>query len=218
MNTTLPTDSDDRKNYALFSGCLRYFPAALAGISKTSKLGNDKHNPGQELHHARNKSSDHGDCIVRHLIDLEDLRAAMKRGETVDKEAILNEVSSMAWRALALSQQLHETFGAPLAPGASNETKDTATNLYDEGEKAQEKVRKMVEDNKRNIFNVKKSDPFFRGDIIKHIDNDVEVIIEAIYYDEKGNQVLFVKDPSDPQSKTIGVNPNFYKSIYKDKI
>ncbi len=118
MSTTLPTDSNDRKNYAVFSGCLRYFPAALAGVGKTSKLGNDKHNPGQELHHARGKSTDHGDCIIRHLIDLEDLLAAKDRGEVVTNDQLLAEVSSMAWRALAFSQQLHEKLGAPLAPGA----------------------------------------------------------------------------------------------------
>src|SRR5271165_4462380 len=121
MVTTLPTDSNERKNYALFSGCLRYFPAALAGVAKTSKLGNDKHNPGQELHHARNKSGDHGDCVIRHLMDLEDLRAAADRGETITQDQILAEVDSMAWRALALSQELHEKFGAPMAPGAKGE-------------------------------------------------------------------------------------------------
>ncbi len=123
-NMTLPTDSADRKNYALFRGCLRYFPAALAGVGKTSKLGNDKHNPGQELFHARGKSTDHGDCILRHLMDTEDMLSAMNRGEDVTQEQILAEVSSMAWRALAFSQELHEKFGAPLAPGAKNEKVD----------------------------------------------------------------------------------------------
>src|ERR1700733_10709749 len=119
---TLPTDSTERKDYALFSGCLRYFPAALAGVAKTSKLGNDKHNPGQEMHHARNKSGDHGDCVLRHLMDVDDLLAAYKRGDkNVSKVQIISEVSSMAWRALALSQELHEKFGSPLAPGAKNE-------------------------------------------------------------------------------------------------
>lgn len=121
MNLTLPTDSNERKNFALFRGCLRYFPAALAGVALTSKLGNDKHNPGQEMHHARAKSQDHGDCILRHLMDLEDLISAMNKGENITKEQILTEVNSMAWRALALSQQLHEDFGAPLAPGAKKE-------------------------------------------------------------------------------------------------
>ncbi len=122
--TTLPTDSNDRKNYALFRGCLRYFPAALAGVSRTSKIGNDKHNPGAaEMYHARNKSQDHGDCILRHLIDVEDLLSALNRGEeNVTQEDVLNEVNQMAWRALAFSQQMHEMFGKPLAPGAKVES------------------------------------------------------------------------------------------------
>src|ERR1700722_11536324 len=50
---TLPTDSNERKTYPVLSGCVKYFPAALAGVAKISKLGNDKHNPGEPLHHAR---------------------------------------------------------------------------------------------------------------------------------------------------------------------
>jgi len=116
--STLPTDSAERKEYPIYAGCLRYFPAALAGIAKTSKLGNDKHNLGQALHHDRNKSMDHGDCILRHLIDVEDLLADFDRGGVTQRQDILNEVNQMAWRALALSQELHEKFGAPMAPGA----------------------------------------------------------------------------------------------------
>lgn len=116
---TLPVDSNERKNYPLFRGCLRYFPAALAGVARTSKLGNDKHNPGEEMHHARGKSADQGDCVIRHLMDVEDLLARLNRGDiNVKPEDILNEVNQMAWRALAFSQELHEKFGAPLAPGA----------------------------------------------------------------------------------------------------
>lgn len=115
---TLPTDSIARKDYPLFRGLLRYFPAALAGVARTSKLGNDKHNPGEGMHHARNKSADQGDCILRHLIDVEDLLAAMDRGEPITPDQLLNEVNQMAWRALAFSQELHEKLGAPLAPGA----------------------------------------------------------------------------------------------------
>ncbi len=116
---TLPTDSNDRKNFPLFRGCLRYFPAALAGIARISKQGNDKHNPGEEMHHARNKSGDQGDCIIRHLIDVEDLLAALNRGDGhVTVKDILIEVDQMAWRALAFSQELHEKFNSPLAPAA----------------------------------------------------------------------------------------------------
>lgn len=116
---TLPADSLLRKDYPLFRGCLRYFPAALAGVARTSKIGNDKHNPGEEMHHARGKSPDHGDCILRHLVDLEDMLVAHKRGDNdISPNDILIEVNSMVWRALAFSQDIHEQFGAPLAPGA----------------------------------------------------------------------------------------------------
>jgi hypothetical protein len=116
---TLPTDSAERKQYPLLSGCLKYFPAALAAVARVSKVGNDKHNPGQPMHHARGKSGDHGDCIIRHLMDTEDLLAAYERNSAnITSEQILLEASQLAWRALAYSQELHESFGAPLAPAA----------------------------------------------------------------------------------------------------
>jgi len=119
---TLPLDSKTRKDYPILSGCIKYFPAALAGVALISKLGNDKHNPGEVLYHARGKSMDHGDCIIRHLMDTEDLMASLKRGSTtVTQEQILAEASSLVWRALAYSQDLHEQFGAPLAPAAVEE-------------------------------------------------------------------------------------------------
>ena len=120
---TLPIESSERKNYPILSGCLNYFPAALAGVARISKIGNDKHNPGQQLHHNRAKSTDHGDCILRHLVDLQSLLVAIERdqGSVEVIRQIRDEASSVAWRALALSQELHERFGAPLAPGAKNE-------------------------------------------------------------------------------------------------
>lgn len=126
---TLPTDSKTRKEFPLLSGCIKYFPAALAGVANLSKIGNDKHNPGEALHHARGKSTDHGDCIVRHLMDVEDLvSGASKSGELNKyKEQILLEASSLVWRALAYSQELHECFGAPLAPAAKLEEKELTT-------------------------------------------------------------------------------------------
>lgn len=120
---TLPIDSAERKNFPLFNGFFRYFPAALAGVARISRLGNDKHNPGEPLYHDRNKSTDHGDCILRHLMDTEDLLASKNRGCNIPDQQILDEISQMVWRVLAFSQELHEKLGAPLAPGAVKDKK-----------------------------------------------------------------------------------------------
>lgn len=117
MNTTLPQDSQLRKEYPLWRGLWRYFPAALAGVARHSKHGNDKHNPGEEMHHARGKSNDHADCILRHIMDLSDMLARGQHAQ--DCKAILDEANAMVWRTCAWSQILHEQIGgAPRAPGA----------------------------------------------------------------------------------------------------
>jgi hypothetical protein len=107
MNPVISTDSQERKNIPLARGCYDYFPAALAEVARLSKAGNDKHNPGEALHHARGKSTDHADCIARHQLE---------RG-TIDSDGFLHEVKT-AWRALAQLQEALEARGAPLARGA----------------------------------------------------------------------------------------------------
>lgn len=95
----LPTDSDERKQIPVYSGVLAYFPLAIAAVARLSKRGNDKHNPGEPLHWSRGKSTDHEDCIARHLIDVDTLDAST--GEYEDAVAL-------AWRALAKLQLLEE--------------------------------------------------------------------------------------------------------------
>lgn len=115
MSTTLPLDSEDRKDIPLYSGPLRYFPAALAEVARVCKVGNDKHNPGQPMHHARGKSTDHADCILRHMVD-------MSENDGLDENGV-PQVAYVAWRALALCQEWLEAHGyAPLAPGARVES------------------------------------------------------------------------------------------------
>jgi len=87
---------------------LDYFPAALAAVAELSRAGNDKHNPGEELHWARGKSMDHADCIIRHLVD---------RGKLDPEDGILHDVK-VAWRALALLQEELEKRGVPLSRGS----------------------------------------------------------------------------------------------------
>lgn len=113
--TTLPIDSNARKEYPIYSGPISYFPKALAYVAKVCKIGNDKHNPGQPLHHARGKSGDHADCILRHLIDLSEDAG---QGKGRDENGV-PQVAYIAWRALALAQEwLEKNDGAPLAPAA----------------------------------------------------------------------------------------------------
>lgn len=108
LTPALPTDPGNRKAIPLVSGCLDYFPAALAAVAQLSKIGNDQHNPGQPMHHARGKSTDHADCIVRHLVD---------RG-TIDTDGV-RHAAKVAWRALALLQEeLEREENAPLPRGA----------------------------------------------------------------------------------------------------
>lgn len=109
--TALPKDSAMRKEYPVFSGCVAYFPAALSQVARHSWEGNEKHNPGLPLQHARGISGDHEDCIMRHLIDAKEHRAgSVKR---------LEELRAAAWRVLALLQEECEVEIAPPAPAAT---------------------------------------------------------------------------------------------------
>jgi len=104
----LPTDSAERKNFPVRTGCLEYIPAALAAFALGSKIGNDKHNPGQPLQHSRAKSSDHEDCEARHMIDCND--------PGLDR---LEELTWKFWRAGMELQIYAEELGAPKAPRAT---------------------------------------------------------------------------------------------------
>jgi hypothetical protein len=85
---TLSTDPEERKNTPVYSGCINYFPLALASVSRLSKKGNDQHNPGSPLHWDRSKSGDELDAMMRHVID--------------------GDWDAVAWRALAHLQKVEE--------------------------------------------------------------------------------------------------------------
>lgn len=106
--SSLPSDAATRKSVPLAEGLLWYFPNALAAVAAVSKAGNDQHNAGQPLHHARGKSTDHADCIIRHLID----------AGTIDSDGQRHS-AKVAWRALALLQEeLEQAEGLPLPRNA----------------------------------------------------------------------------------------------------
>ncbi len=74
----------------LMSGLLQRFPRACLAVAELSRVGNEQHNPGQPMHWAREKSTDHGDCIVRHQMEAGTLDTDGQRHST-----------KVAWRALA---------------------------------------------------------------------------------------------------------------------
>lgn len=90
---SLPTDAKARKDIPITRGVLDYFPDAIVAVAELSRIGNEQHNPGQPMHWSRDKSTDHADCIPRHLIE---------RGK-LDTDGVRHS-TKVAWRALALLQ------------------------------------------------------------------------------------------------------------------
>jgi hypothetical protein len=127
MSASLPTDAAARKSAPIAEGVLWYFPNALAAVAAVSKAGNDQHNPGQPMHHARGKSMDHADCILRHLID----------AGTLDTDG-LRHTAKVAWRALALLQEeIEREDGVPLPRNARPSfvpVEPTAASYYAEAQ------------------------------------------------------------------------------------
>lgn len=87
------TEAQIRKEHPMASGFLYYFPDAMWEVSYISLIGNQQHNPGQPLHWAKEKSTDHADTILRHLKD----------AGTFDTDG-LRHSAKLAWRAMALLQ------------------------------------------------------------------------------------------------------------------
>lgn len=107
--------SEQRKQFPMCTGFVDYFPDAMAAVSHISFNGNEKHNKGQPLHHARGKSMDHPDCNVRHMSTRFDADPAYAQ----DVLAPVYHLAEHAWRAMALLQETMERiYGLPLAPAA----------------------------------------------------------------------------------------------------
>ena len=98
----MSTDSAVRKRMPVATGCMAYFADALMIVAFISKVGNDKHNPGQPLHWAKEKSTDESDCEARHMLD--HLRKAPPDAG-LEELGDLGHLGSKAWRALAHLQR-----------------------------------------------------------------------------------------------------------------
>jgi hypothetical protein len=83
-----------RKQLPIYSGVLKYFPDALAEVSKVSRAGNEQHHPDKPLHWDRSKSTDELDALTRHLLEAGKL----------DTDGIRHS-AKICWRALANLQK-----------------------------------------------------------------------------------------------------------------
>lgn len=114
MSRYLPDETEVREQYPLYDGLFAYFPAALCEVSRWSRVGNIKHNgPDAPLGWAREKSTDHENKILRHLLDAD---------QEVGDGFI--EAVALAWRALALCQTLLEKRGWPEGANAKWKKED----------------------------------------------------------------------------------------------
>lgn len=98
----MSTDSATRKLMPVATGVLKYFPDALMLVSWISRVGNDKHNAGQTLHWAKEKSGDEPDAEVRHLLDH---FRGIEADPGLEPLGGLGHLASKAWRALAHLQR-----------------------------------------------------------------------------------------------------------------
>ena len=97
---SLPTNSQERKRMPIYTGVIKYFPKAIAELSKVSLIGNEQHHPDKPLHWDRNKSTDELDALIRHLIE----------AGKIDTDGIRHS-AKVAWRALANLEKELEKFG-----------------------------------------------------------------------------------------------------------
>lgn len=89
--------AQERKGTPIYSGVIKYFPRAVAYISKVSWAGNQQHHPNKPLHWDRSKSTDELDALMRHLTD-------HARGQKFDEDGI-RHLGKVAWRACAMLEK-----------------------------------------------------------------------------------------------------------------
>lgn len=92
MKRVFPDDATIREQYPIADGFFFYFPAAIAEVSRWSKVGGSKYN-ADRLRWVREQSQDHPNKILRHLMDY----------DQVDENGFIEAVP-LAWRAMALCQ------------------------------------------------------------------------------------------------------------------
>jgi len=100
MNKKTQTEAKRRKGIPVYSGFIKYFPRAILEVARLSKIANEQHNPGTELHWDRSKSGDELDALCRHMID-------HASGVEVDDDGVLH-IAKIAWRSMAFLEKYLE--------------------------------------------------------------------------------------------------------------
>jgi hypothetical protein len=100
------SEAERRKGQPVWTGVLNYFPDAIRCVAELSRVANEQHSPGEPVHWAKGKSTDHADSLARHLLDIGGLDTDGQR-----------HTAKVAWRALALLQEEVETHGPVQAQG-----------------------------------------------------------------------------------------------------
>jgi hypothetical protein len=95
--------AEARKRRPVASGVLAYFPNALREVAHCSWVGNEQHNPGEELRWAKEKSSDELDALARHLLN-------HLSGEVWDTSGVepVRHLTKIIWRACAALERALE--------------------------------------------------------------------------------------------------------------
>lgn len=152
-------------------------------------------------------------AVMRHI-------NAYRKGETLDPETGLSHLSHASCGLMMLLEfeetrpDLDDRFIL------TQEANKSSSDLYNEAEKAQAQIKKMVSENKRNIFEktIKESDlyvtakkhtfQFEVGESVIHTHNDgPEVTVYGHFYDENFKPIMLVRDYN---GKVFQVDPNFY--------
>ena len=98
MPQLLPSKSAERKKFPIGRMLKRYWPQTIVVLSRLCWEGNEKHNPGEDLHWNRGASDDHNDCTLRHFLE----------GDHIDEDCGIPACVQVAWRALCASEVMLE--------------------------------------------------------------------------------------------------------------
>lgn len=82
----LPIDAQTRKTIPAYTGFVKYFPRAIAEVSRISMIGGIQHGQTPEtLHWDRAKSGDELDAMMRHIIDEDWAQVAWRAMANLEK-------------------------------------------------------------------------------------------------------------------------------------